>query len=142
MMVCRCACDTAAFSPTDRPRSERAPPLLVPTTVSFRCSTATKAQAEARAESEGVSISTALRSLLSDYAHERLASPQLAKASGSNAEELRRIGLNLNQIARSLNTGIVPDRLAAKLADPIKNLAKAVRRTHTLLVERQLPTKP
>jgi len=74
--------------------------------VSFRCPVQHITAARQRADSEGVSLSATLRSLLFHYATGQQPSPQLVRTSLRLNNELRRIGVNINQIAHALNAGL------------------------------------
>ena len=118
------------------------PPSVSQITISCRCSRHRVTKARERAKREGASLSTALRSLLYDYADDRSASVQVGRTCNRLLEEIRRIGVNLNQIARSLNAGLVEPHLTTDLRRLLAKLATVLRDTHTTLRPRKLPTKP
>jgi len=112
------------------------------TTLSFRCSFELATQARDRAESEGLDVSTALRSFLADYAAGRCTSPQIARACNRLAEAIRRVGVNVNQIARAFNAGIVDAGLSADLRRSVEQLSDDMAAAHRVVLTRKLPTRP
>ena len=113
-------------------------PAVPKTRHTFRCSTSLLDQARDRARREGASLSVALRALLSDYAAGRMPSLLVARTNEALAHELRAIGVNINQAAHALNSGIYPTDLLTHL----RKLASALRRLQALLLGRALPHRP
>lgn len=108
------------------------------TSVTFRCSAQEAERARRRAAREGVTLSVALRGLLADYAAGRMPTVLMARESEAIRKELRAIGINLNQSARSLNMG----HHAPELGGQLRELVAVVRRMYGQLEAQGLVRRP
>ena len=114
------------------------PPAVSQPRLSVRCNPQLLTRVQNRAAREGVCLSVALRALLSDYAAGRAPTVAVARSIDALKNELRPIGVNLNQAAHALNSGRYPRHLEPNL----RRLVGALRRLRTLLDSYALPHKP
>ena len=104
----------------------------------FRCSPAQAQRARKRAEQEGVKLSKVLRALLIDWLEGRQPSIPMLRAIEELRAELRAIGVNLNQMARVLNSGERPSLIAPK----VEEVAALVEAVQDQLEPYHVPRKP